>query len=326
MKNPTNKHTRRNVARAVVAVAAVVAAVVTGASFYMLSYSLSADSHRATGEESFSYFCKNYPALQPWADSLKRAGALRDTTITMNGGERQHAIFVRSPRAYGRTALLVHGYGDSSYGMLHIAYIYNKVMGMNVLLPDLHAHGQSDGTDIQMGWNDRLDIMHWAGVAERMFRCKGRQSQMVVHGVSMGAATTMCVSGEHTPSYMRCFVEDCGYTSVWDEFHHELGKRFHLPDFPLMYTTSALCRLRYGWSFGEASPLRQVAKCRKPMLFIHGTADDFVPTWMVRPLYAAKPQPKALWLAPGSAHAVAYRDHPAEYTRRVTAFVGKYIR
>ena len=317
---------RKHIIRTIAGVALVAVAAVAGASFYMLDYSLYSDSNRTSGEDSFNYFCKTNPSLKEWGDSLKRTGTLRDTFIVMPDNSRQHAIFARSPQAAGRTALLVHGYGDCSYGMLHIASIYSRVLGYNIILPDLHAHGQSDGNDIQMGWKDRLDVLHWAEVAERMFRSEGHPSQMVMHGVSMGAATTMCVSGEQTPDYLRCFVEDCGYTSVWDEFRHESAKRFHVPAFPLMYTTSALCKLRYGWSFGEASPLRQVAKCRKPMLFIHGDDDTFVPTSMVYPLYEAKPQPKQLWIAPGSSHAASFSDHPAEYTSRVAGFVTKYIK
>ena len=61
------------------------------------------------------------------------------------------------------------------------------------------------------------------------------------------------------------------------------------------------------------------------MLFIHGEADDYVPTWMVRPLYEAKPGDKELWLVPGAGHAASYRDNREEYTRRVGEFVGKYI-
>ena len=135
----------------------------------------------------------------------------------------------------------------------------------------------------------------------------------------------MCVSGEQTPQYVKCFVEDCGYTSVWDEFSNEISARFSLPDFPLMYTASWLVQVKYGWNFNEASPLKQVAKCQKPMLFIHGDNDTFVPTWMVYPLYEAKPQPKALWIAHGSKHADAYGDYKKEYTHRVLEFVKKYM-
>lgn len=158
-----------------------------------------------------------------------------------------------------------------------------------------------------------------------MFGTTADSLRLVVHGISMGAATTMCVSGEQTPRYVKCFVEDCGYTSVWDEFSNEISARFSLPDFPLMYTALWVVKAKYGWGFNEASPLKQVAKCPKPMLFIHGDNDTFVPTWMVYPLYEAKPQPKALWIAHGSKHADAYADYKEEYARRVVGFVEKYL-
>ena len=85
-------------------------------------------------------------------------------------------------------------------------------------------------------------------------------TRQVIHGISMGAATTMAVSGEKTPDYVKCFVEDCGYTSVWDEFSAQLKDQFGLPAFPLMNITSALCQYRYGWSFAEAQQIEQVAR------------------------------------------------------------------
>ena len=113
----------------------------------------------------------------------------------------------------------------------------------------------------------------------------------------------MMVSGEPQPDYVKCFVEDCGYTNVWDQFSKELKEQFGLPQFPLMYTADWLCRLEYGWGFKEASALKQVARCHLPMFFIHGDKDDYVPTWMVYQLYEAKPQPKELWVVPEADHA-----------------------
>ena len=181
----------------------------------------------------------------------------------------------------------------------------------------------AEGRAIRMGWLDRLDVLRWMEVADALF---GGNTQMVVHGISMGAATTMMVAGESQRPYVKCFVEDCGYTSVWDEFSNELKTSFGLPAFPLMYTASWLCDLKYGWNFREASALAQVAKCELPMLFIHGDADDYVPTWMVYPLYEAKPGEKELWLVPGAGHAYSYRDNREEYTAVVREFVGKYVR
>ena len=202
---------------------------------------------------------------------------------------------------------------------MYIGRLYHQELGYNVLMPDLHAHGLSEGEVIGMGWKERLDVLCWMRVAAGLFR----SDSFVVHGVSMGAATTMNVSGEEMPEEVKevRFVEDCGYTSVWDEFSYELKDEFGLPDFPLMYSTSLLCRLRNGWSFGEASPLRQVAKCRWPMLFIHGDNDHFVPSWMVKPLYEAKPAPKSLWVTAGTEHALSYRDYTAEYLSRLRSFL-----
>lgn len=82
--------------------------------------------------------------------------------------------------------------------------------------------------------------------------------------------------------------------------------------------------MKYGWDFAEASPLNSVARCEKPMLLIHGDDDTFVPTSMLQPLYDAKPEPKQMYLAPGSEHARSYRDHPEEYTKIVTEFLEKW--
>ena len=61
------------------------------------------------------------------------------------------------------------------------------------------------------------------------------------------------------------------------------------------------------------------------MLFIHGAEDEFVPVRMVYPLYEAKPDPKELWIVPGAAHAVSYKENKQEYTDKVRDFVGQYI-
>ena len=297
-----------------------------GASLYMLDYALKPEALETRSRDipgSYTYLYKDYPELRPWVDGLRTARALQDTLIRSERGERLHALYVRAAQPTGKTAVIVHGYTDNAVRMLPIGYLYSRQLGCNILLPDLHAHGESEGEAVRMGWLDRLDVLRWMDTANELF---GDSTRMVVHGISMGAATTMMVSGETLPAYVKCFVEDCGYTSVWDEFSGELKNQFGLPTFPLLDVTSWLCGLRYNWTFREASALEQVKKCTLPMFFIHGDKDDFVPTWMVHPLYEAKPAPKELWLVPGAAHAVSYKENKVEYTRRVRDFTGKYIR
>lgn len=291
----------------------VVVITIIGCGFYMLDYSLAPKANRTDTACYFSEQYTAYPETRPWVDSLRRLNALRDTFVIMPTGERHHALFIR--KASNRTALVLHGWRDCGIRFLYLARLYERELGYSVVIPDFHAHGLSEGDMIQMGWKDRKDALHWLKVFQT--------DTMVVHGVSMGAAATMMLSAEQLPESIRDirFVEDCGFTSVWEEFAGELKNQFGLPEFPLMFTTSLLCMLRYGWSFGEASAIAAVRKTTHPMLFIHGGNDTFVPTEMVHRLYEAKTGRKALWIANGAEHAESYLKHRKEYVKHVRDFV-----
>lgn len=313
---------RTHLLRNIVISLLIIAAILTGASEYFLYFALHNDNSNYSVSEKFDSTKKGYPWIAEWMDSIRNNDVLRDSFIINKEGKKLHAWYVASPKNTGNTAVIVHGYKSSSIEMFHIGYMFNHDLQWNILLPDLEAHGLSEGSTIQMGWDDRNDVMQWIRVAKGIFA----SDTIIVHGISMGAATTMCVAGDDNRPFVRGFIEDCGYTSVWDEFRGEMKKQFGLPAFPLLHFTSALCKLQNGWSFSEASPLKQVSKCQKPMFFIHGDADDYVPTKMVYPLYEAKPEPKELWLAPNSTHGNAYPDHHEEYTEKTRQFISKYIK
>lgn len=295
-----------------VAIVGIAIIAVIGGSYYMLDYSLAPDPNRADTDSCYNTLFEDYPETKPWVDSLRRIDALRDTFVVMPSGERHHALYIDNNSRH--TAIVIHGWRNCGIDFLYLARIYEKLLGYSVVIPDLHAHGLSEGDAIRMGWTDRNDILHWLSIF--------RTDTMVVHGVSMGGATTMMVSGEPIPVGIKDirFIDDCGYTSVWDEFKGELKSQFALPEFPLMPATSLLCQLRYGWNFSEASALNQVKHCKWPMLFIHGDKDTFVPTWMVKELYEAKPEPKELWITDGAEHALSYKCHKSEYIRRIISF------
>ena len=117
---------RKLVYTALAVIVTLVIATIAG-SFYLLDYALA--SKPADRTPDLEGEIRNYPELKPWIDSLDNIKALRDTFIVMPGGERQHAMFVSSPKANGHTAVVVHGYGRYAVDMLHIAYIYEKTMG-----------------------------------------------------------------------------------------------------------------------------------------------------------------------------------------------------
>ena len=299
---------------------AVILIGLTVSSEYMLHYALQPEMGAYVEQECIDNFRNDYSFGAPWIDSILAAGGLRDTFIVNRKGERLHGYYIYADSVTDKTAVLVHGYTDCALKMLFIGYLYHHDLGFNLLLPDLHYHGLSEGKYVQMGWLDRLDVLEWIKLADSLF---GGNAQMVVHGISMGAATTMMLSGEDVPECVRCYVEDCGYTSVWDEFAGEVRNQFHLPSFPLLYAASALCKVQLGWSFGEASAINEVKHSAYPMLFIHGGSDTFVPTEMVHRLFKSKPSNKELWITDGADHDESYLKYKDEYINKVKAFVTK---
>ena len=216
---------------------------------------------------------------------------------------------------------MLHGYRGDYTGALCLAEPYYEA-GYQVIAPDLRACGESEGSYVGMGWLDREDILQWIDY----ITVRDPQAEIVIHGISMGAATTMMTAGETTPDAVKAFVEDCGYTSVWDVFSSELQLRFGLPEFPILYTASAVAKLQAGYSFTEASALQQVGHCEKPMLFIHGTADDFIPYEMMDALYNAKPgDNKAELTAEGAGHGEALYALGGTYWDTVFAFLEPYM-
>ena len=79
----------------------------------------------------------------------------------------------------------------------------------------------------------------------------------------MGSATVLMASGEELPDDVKCIISDCGFTSVLDEFKHELHQR-HIPASLVLPTATLLSKKRVGYSFKEASTIEQVKKSKTP--------------------------------------------------------------
>lgn len=225
---------------------------------------------------------------------------------------------------YKKTVIVLHGFMNNKDTMGAYAAMFHK-LGYNVLLPDARGHGQSEGNYIGYGWREKVDVKKWA---EKVIKRNGNKSQIAIFGVSMGGATTMMSSGLKMPKQVKAYIEDCGYTNVKDEIEHEAEDLYHFPAFPrfpLVEVLSGITRIRAGYFLKDASSVKQVAKNKRPILFIHGAKDTFVPTKMVYQNYKAANGPKELWVVPGAKHAKSFATHPIQYQEKVNNFLSKYM-
>lgn len=256
------------------------------------------------------------PEDQKWL--LDESGH-KELFITSRDGLTLHNYTLNQPDS-NKWIIIVHGYTSEGIAMATYARTFYE-MGYNVIVPDLRSHGLSEGDYIGMGWDERFDIIDLI----HSIILTDHDSEIALLGVSMGAATVMNVSGEELPSNVKAIIEDCGYTSVWDQFSHQLDDLFGLPPFPMMHSASLITKLRAGYWLGEASPIDQIKNSTIPTLFIHGDQDTFVPYSMLDQLYEACPAEKEKLVIEGAGHADSMSVNPDLYWSTITNFLDKYI-
>lgn len=242
-------------------------------------------------------------------------------TITSQDGLKLVATHFSPDKPSRLWAILVHGYGRNQSYVWDYAAEYIK-RGYHVLTPDLRAAGLSEGKYLTMGVKESDDIVLWAKEIVQ----KDENAQIVLHGISMGAATVMMTTAKH-PQNVVAAVEDCGYTSAYDMFTVQLDKLFGLPEFPVMNCVDIVSPMKTGAAISDAAPLRSIVHTEVPMLFIHGDADKLVPCEMMEKLYEASSAPaKEKYIVAGAGHADAKKTDPQKYFERVFAFLGTYMK
>lgn len=242
-------------------------------------------------------------------------------TILSHDNLKLNAYEIQNINQTNKWAIVVHGYMGQGKNMLGPAQHFYE-LGYNVLAIDLRAHGLSEGDYIGMGWPDRLDLIKWI---EYLIN-KNANSEIVLYGVSMGAATVMMATGEELPSNVKCAIEDCGYSSVWDEFAVQLEDKFHLSTFPSLNAANIVAKIRAGYDFKQASCVEQVKKSITPTLFIHGDQDTFVPYSMLDQVYEAANCEKQKLVIKDAKHADSAAVNPELYWGTVDNFVAKYVK
>ncbi|MBQ3527105.1 MAG: hypothetical protein IJA52_00920 [Clostridia bacterium] len=194
--------------------------------------------------------------------------------------------------------IMFHGYQGNSERDMGGGVFRSFALEHNVLVVDHRASGRSDGHVISFGINEKRDCLLWVDFAVSRF---GRDVQIILTGISMGAATVVMAAGDKNLRNVIYVLADCPYSSA-RRIIKKVVKEMGLPP-KLIYPF-----IRLGaWLFGhfrleEDSPIEAVKRARVPIIFFHGENDDFVPCEMSRELYDACPTKKMLVTVPEAGH------------------------
>ena len=209
----------------------------------------------------------------------------------------------------------VHGFQSHALNEFapHIRYYQEK--GFNLLLVDDRAHGYSEGEYITMGVKDRLDVINWAKYLVEEY---GTDIKILLHGVSMGAATVLSTSSEKgLPTQVKGIISDCGFSSNEAAFANQIKTLYKINPNLILKICKWYAKHRAGFDFAEARPIDQVKNSRVPILFVQGVNDFMVPKQMAVDLYTACSSKKKLLLVEGANHAESIAINPNGYHRAI---------
>ncbi len=235
--------------------------------------------------------------------------------ITARDGVRLAAkVYLREADA--PVALLMHGWHGIAERDFAAGIQIHLAKGHTVVLVDERAHNASGGHVIAFGVKERYDCLDWIGYILDRF---GKDTEILLHGVSMGAATVCMAAGLPLPENVKGLISDSGYTSPKEIICKVCGEYHVKPKlaWPFIRLGAAL----YGHFNPEASSAREaMAENTLPAMFVHGTGDDFVPWEMGDELYRLSRGPKYEVLVPGAPHVLAYMYDRKAYLETMDVF------
>jgi len=245
--------------------------------------------------------------------------SVEDVYFPSRDGIRLHGLYMAG-RSGCPVLLLCHGYFKSVAEPFELACELNR-LGYQVLLIDFRACGLSDGRFTTLGYREVLDLL---GAIDYL-RARLGDLPIGVVGISMGAVAAIMAAAECP--HIEAMVVDSAYADLESAIGKKLADYLRLPFLvPLGWVS-----IRMGeWiSQGKVAVVRAVdyvgSLAPRPLLIIYGELDDYLPSDHPQRLFDAANEPKELWLASGSGHAMARLDHPQEYVQRVQAFFGRYL-
>lgn len=220
-----------------------------------------------------------------------------------------------------RTVIAMHGWRSSWYKDFGMIADFLFDSNCNVLFAEQRGQNESGGDYMGFGLIERYDCLDWVNWLNE--KC-GDDLPIYLCGVSMGATTVLMATGLDLPPNVHGVIADCGFTSPYEIWKHVANNNLHISFGIRGAVADALCKKKINFRSKDYSTVKALEKCDVPVLFIHGTDDNFVPIRMTYDNYTACAAPKKLLVVPGADHGMSYYTDKQEYEDTIKKFWEKY--
>lgn len=246
-----------------------------------------------------------------------------DESIESNFGYKLSGTYIRNFVPTGNTIIIVHGITGSRWESMKYADMYID-LGYNVLIYDSRYHGTSGGKNISLGYFEKYDL----DSCVKWVKEQNPKGIIGIHGESMGAATALLHSNMNIKEKLVSFyIVDCPFSDLpelfSDKLTEEMKNHGKIVANAVVFYSSLYAWYKAGFSLYSISPKKALDGVETPIMFIHGSDDDFIPTYMSLELYIRKKGPKYLYISPNAGHAGSYLKNKVEYKAKVREFLMK---
>ncbi len=248
---------------------------------------------------------------------LKLRERKKEDVYILNDNLKLHGSFYNNDSI--NTVIMVHGYHAKPENNFHTSSISFFNHNYNVLLVDDRCHNDSEGTYTTMGIQEQYDILKWINWVNE----NTKTQNIVLYGVSMGAATVGYLSNKLDNTNVRCLIMDCGFTSFYDEIFYQ--ERNHKLSPLVLFFMRVFAKIKLGIDI-KNSTIDSLKDSKVPVYFIHGLEDEMVPVEHTISAYNGTTSEKKVRYVENCGHTTAFLIDYDYLDKDLFLFIDKFMR
>ncbi len=215
------------------------------------------------------------------------------------------------------SVIIIPGRAESIFYSYFFAEPYEKA-GVNVLVIDTRAHGNSDGKYVGMGIGEIPDVIAWVKLLKELGTKK-----VIIHGICIGASTAVMVSTEPDCPPLYGIVCEGLFSSFYTIFKQRT-KNGGYPTFMFLGHIYRLAKKNAGVDIKRKCPANVMDKMTVPALFMHSRADNASLPSIAEELYekCTSGIKRVVWFEKG-AHSHIRIQNKEKYDSAITDFIAE---